>query len=79
MRLGLGQRRLVTAPGELVAPVSQPVRPRDQRLASPAAAALVLLVPVEQRPVGRLICAQPTPDLDHDNALLTMADLMLGA
>ncbi len=75
--LGFVQLELMALPVELVAPVLQPVRPRDQDLTAARGARPAGWIAVEKvTPVGR-IRANPAPDLVQDGSLVVGKELDL--
>ena len=67
--LGLGQRRLVVGPAELVPTVTDAVGPRDQQLTTAAGGHLVPGEAVEQVDTADGVAAQPGAHLGDDGAL----------
>ena len=61
---------------ELVAPVLEPVRPRQEHLPATRGAHLVGAVAVEQLPAGDRVRPQPAADLDDDGALVAVDELV---
>jgi hypothetical protein len=77
--LGLVERQLLGPAVELVPAVRNAVRPRDQELAAPRAAELVLAVAVEDGAAAGRVFPQAAADLDDDDPLVAMRELDLFA
>src|ERR1700678_4258539 len=73
----LAQGMIVVNPIEPIAPISQPVGPRDQERAVSAVAHVLRPIRVQYVPVGHRILAHARSDLDDRGALLTADDLKL--
>src|SRR4029450_782421 len=77
--LRLVERKLQHLAVELVAAVCDPVWPRDQKLAPPRAAELLLAVAVQYRSVTVRVRAEAAADLDYDDTLVAVHELDLFA
>jgi hypothetical protein len=75
--LRLVERKLQLLAVELVTAVCDPVWPRDQKLAPPRAAELLLAVAVQDRSVAVRVCAEAAADLDYDDTLVAVHELDL--
>src|SRR4029077_16844485 len=78
--LRLVQWELVATPVELIAPILQPVRPRDQHLAPARGTHLIGTIAVEKLTDASRVCAESPANLD-DHSLLIFAydrDLLAG-
>lgn len=75
--LGLGERQLVALAVELVRPVLDAVRPRDQHLPAARGALLLRPVAVQHLPLAHGVGAKPAADTDDDRALIAVYELRL--
>ena len=75
--LGLRQWQLMLTSGELVPTVLEPIRPRDEHLATPARGHLVDAVAVDDVRAVDCVRPQPSAHLDDHHALVVERDLEL--
>src|SRR2546423_13024783 len=75
--LGLVEGQLVSATPELVAPVLDPVRPRDQQLATAARCNFVRFVAVDHGAAVGDVGVEARTDFDDDGALIPGRELDL--
>jgi hypothetical protein len=75
--LRLRERKLITDPVERVAPVCDPVRPRDQQLPASGQRLRIGAEPVEQLASTDRVRAEAAADLDDDRTLPVVRDLEL--